>query len=250
MEQKIQVRIYAASATAPTNAGNYSVTATLAADANFSGATSAPFTFTIGKANAIIVVTPYTVNYNGNPHTATGTATGVETIPANLSSLLNLSGTTHTAVGDYLNDPWTFAGNFNYNTTNGTVHDNIGTAPLTIKAKDQSKCFGATFVFTGTEFTVTGLLNGDQVTSVTLTSAGAGSSAPTGNYDIVPSAAVGSGLGNYTIQYQNGTLDCKSNTECRNDQWSDLSLRGLNDQPEHKRNKRYMVKWQHVSRYS
>src|SRR6478609_10367243 len=90
---------YGPSATAPTNAGTYSVTATVAADANFSGATSAPFAFTIGKANAIIVVTPYTVNYNGNPHTATGTATGIETIPANLNSLLNLSGTTHTAVG-------------------------------------------------------------------------------------------------------------------------------------------------------
>ena len=124
--------LYAASATAPTNAGNYSVTATLAADANFSGATSAPFAFTIGKANAIINVTPYTVTFDGNPHTATGTATGVEPSPADLSSLLDLSGTTHTAAGDYPADAWTFAGDFNYNADAGTVHDIINTAGSTI----------------------------------------------------------------------------------------------------------------------
>src|SRR5262249_14898333 len=113
-------------------------------------------------------------------------------------------------VGDYPADAWTFAGNFNYNTANGTVHDIISTATLTIKASNQSKCAGETFTFAGTEFTVTGLLDGDQVTSVTLTSAGAGSSATTGGYDIVASAAIGSGLGNYTIQYQNGTLTVNS----------------------------------------
>ena len=96
---------YGPSATAPTNAGTYSVTATVAADANFNGATSAPFAFTITRADAIIVVTPYTVTFDGNPHTATGTATGIETTsPVDLTSLLDLSGTTHTAAGDYPND--------------------------------------------------------------------------------------------------------------------------------------------------
>jgi hypothetical protein len=31
-----------------------------------------------------------------------------------LSSLLDLNGTTHTNVGNYLADPWTFAGNASY----------------------------------------------------------------------------------------------------------------------------------------
>ena len=49
------------------------------------------------QGDAAIVVTPYSVTLDGNPHTATGTATGVESpTPADLSSLLNLSGTTHT----------------------------------------------------------------------------------------------------------------------------------------------------------
>ena len=81
----------------------------------------------------MIVVTPYNVTYDGNPHTATGTATGVETPnPANLSGLLNLSGTTHTDIGTYT-DTWTFAGNGNYNSASGTITDVI-TQPLTVTA--------------------------------------------------------------------------------------------------------------------
>src|SRR5206468_9510159 len=59
-----------------------------------------------------------------------------------------------------------------------------------------------------------GLVTGDTVTSVTLTSAGAAATAtvalPGPNYAIVPSAAVGMGLSNYTITYNNGTLTVTS----------------------------------------
>src|SRR5207249_7482193 len=36
-----------------------------------------PGTVTVNKATATIVVTPYNVTYDGAPHTATGSATGV-----------------------------------------------------------------------------------------------------------------------------------------------------------------------------
>ena len=49
-------------------------------------------------------------------------------------------------------------------------------------------------------------MNGDTVTSVSLSSAGAAATAAVGSYNIVPSAAVGSGLSNYTINYLNGAL--------------------------------------------
>src|SRR4029077_20908717 len=85
--------------------------------------------------------------------------------------------------------------------------------PLTITAKDESKTYGATFAPNGaTQFTVSvgTLYNGDTVTSVTLTSTGyavtATVTAPGPNYTIVPSNALGSGLSNYTISYENGTL--------------------------------------------
>ena len=55
----------------------------------------------IAKANATIVVTPYSVTYDGNPHTATGTATGVN---GESLSGLDLSGTTHTNAGTYATD--------------------------------------------------------------------------------------------------------------------------------------------------
>src|SRR5204862_2340002 len=86
--------------------------------------------------------------------------------------------------------------------------------PLSITANDASKLYGTTKSFAGTEFAVaasdatSGLVNGDSVGSVTLTSTGAAATAlvspPT--YPITASAASGSGLSNYTITYNPGTL--------------------------------------------
>lgn len=86
-------------------------------------ASNATNTLTVNRADATIVVTPYNVPFDGNPHTATGTATGV-----NSESLagLNLSGTTHTNVASYPGDPWTFTDvTGNYNNASGTVVDAI-----------------------------------------------------------------------------------------------------------------------------
>jgi len=83
--------------------------------------------YTVDKANAAVVVTPYDVTYDGNPHTATGSATGV--MGEDLSGLLDVSGTTHTNAGFYAGDSWSFGGNENYYATSGTVDDNIEQAP-------------------------------------------------------------------------------------------------------------------------
>jgi hypothetical protein len=85
----------------------------------------------------------------------------------------------------------------------------VNAKPLTITANNQTKILGEIVTFSGTEYTVDGLViaNGDSVTSVTLTSNGALASAGIGEYQIVPSNAVGSGLDNYTITYVNGILD-------------------------------------------
>ena len=109
----------------------YTITAVYGGNADNVGSTSSTVNQTITKASALIAVTPYRVTADGNPHTATGTATGVESPnPANLSDLLNLSGTTHTSPGTYT-DTWTFAGNANYSSASGTITDVI-TAPLTV----------------------------------------------------------------------------------------------------------------------
>ncbi len=118
---------------ATSNAGSYPITVTGAYDPNY--VISYEYgTLMINKASATIVVTPYSVTYDGNTHTATGTATGVESPnPSNLSSLLNLSGTTHTIAGSYT-DTWTFAGNVNYASASGNITDFIAQPPLSVKS--------------------------------------------------------------------------------------------------------------------
>ena len=83
----------------------------------------------------------------------------------------------------------------------------VNPAPLTVTADDATKTYGETVTFAGTEFTAIGLQNSDTVASVTLDSAGAPppppSPAPVRDH---ASAAVGTGLGNYTISYVDGAL--------------------------------------------
>ena len=84
----------------------------------------------------------------------------------------------------------------------------VSKASLTVIANNASKTYGQTVTFTGTEYNTSGLVNGDTVTGVTLTSAGAVATATVAGspYTIVPSGAVGTGLGNYAISYTNGSL--------------------------------------------
>src|SRR5204863_6258687 len=107
-----------------------------------------------------INITPYDVAFDGAAHSANGTATGVN--DENLSGLLDLSGTTHTNAGDYTADQWTFAGNANYNSASGTIHDRITRATLVIgpagikKRVYEVKCDGAAHTASGTETGVNG----------------------------------------------------------------------------------------------
>ena len=83
---------------------------------------------------------------------------------------------------------------------------NVTARTLDITANNQTKVYGTTFTFVGSEFTVGGgqLLPSDSVSSVTLTSAGTvATAAVPGPYAITPSAAVGTGLANYDIHYHN-----------------------------------------------
>jgi hypothetical protein len=111
-------------------------------------------------------------------------------------------------VGDHQTLTVNVAATANYNAATKNVYIDVNPASLLITANNQTKTYGQTFTFAGTEFTPTGLTNGDTVTSVTLTSAGGAATAIVGNspYDIVASSAQGSGLTNYTISYGVGQL--------------------------------------------
>jgi hypothetical protein len=98
-------------------------------------------------------------------------------------------------------------GNYTISYVDGQL--TVNRKPLTITATNQAKTFGATFTPNGTTQFATGagqLVNGNTVASVTLTSTGYPAGAAVGGHPIVPTAAVGTGLGNYTITYANGTL--------------------------------------------
>jgi hypothetical protein len=122
------------------NAGSHNVTAVYSGGPGYQGSTSSTITQTVNKANAIISVTPYALTYDGNSHTATGTATGA--IGENLSALLDLSGTTHTNAGAY-SDSWSFAGNSNYNVSSNTVSNIITKADAVVTVNGYSGTYDA-----------------------------------------------------------------------------------------------------------
>jgi len=101
------------------------------------------------------------------------------------------------------------AGN-NYDITYHSGTLTLSQRQLDITANNRTKTYGDTVTFAGTEFSTGAgqLVNGNTVTSVTLASAGAVATASVSGspYSITPSAAVGTGLGNYTISYYNASV--------------------------------------------
>ena len=68
--------VYGPSSTPPTAAGNYSVTATVAADSNYSAGNSSATAFLIGKATPVVTITVGAYTYNGTPQGPTAAAVG------------------------------------------------------------------------------------------------------------------------------------------------------------------------------
>jgi RTX calcium-binding nonapeptide repeat (4 copies) len=177
--------------TTHTNAGTYSTDAWTFTDptGNYQS-TSSIVVDVINRATAAISVTPYTVNYDTNAHTATGTATGIG--GANLGSDLVLTGTTHTNAGTYSTDAWTFTDpTGNYQSASGIVVDAINQAAATILVTPYSVTYNAAaHTATGTATGIGGVnLGSDLVlTGTTHTNAGTYSgdvwtfTDPTGNY--------------------------------------------------------------------
>lgn len=163
------------------------------------------------KANATVKIQAGSYSYDGNAHAASGFAYGTGGEGDRLNP--DVTFTYKDANNNLLNGapknagayPVTasFAGNDYYNPASATATLTIDPRPLTIKADDQTKECGDDLNLGTTAFTAEGLVNGDAVSSVSLTANGV--TGP-GEYPIVPGSAVGTGLSNYTITYVNGTL--------------------------------------------
>ena len=196
-------------------AGNsYSITASGAVDPDYSISYVAG-TLTVTPAPLTITANNDSKTY-GTLKTFSGTAfTETGLVTANGDTITGVTETStgaavSAAVGTDPVVPVAAAGtglsNYTIVYVNGTL--TVNAAPLTVTADNESKTYGQSLTFAGTEFTTGTLYNGDTVRGVTLTSPGAsGSASVSGSpYAIVPSAAVGSGLGNYTISYVAGKL--------------------------------------------
>lgn len=178
---------------------------------NATGSAAQNFTLTVVKANLVITAKDQSKVYGntfvfaGSEFTTSGLAPGDAVSSVNLSS----SGSRSVApVGSYaINASGAVVSHQDhYNITYVKGSMVVTKANLTVTAKDVSKVYGSTVTLASNGYLAVGLLNGDKINSVKLTSAGTVKTASVGDYPIVPSAAQGSGLGNYNIVYVNGNL--------------------------------------------
>ncbi|MCG3147259.1 MAG: hypothetical protein PCFJNLEI_00698 [Verrucomicrobiae bacterium] len=201
---------YDGSATVPTAAGTYAVTADFVPTDNISYTSltaASAGNFVIQKATPTLSVANSPVTFTGSAQTATVNGSVAGTV-SNVK--YNGSATAPTAAGTYaVTADFVPTDSANYNSLTGAAAGNfaINLTSLVITALPQSKTYGTAIALGTTAFTTSGLLPGDSVTSVTLSSnGGTAATDAAGSYTITPSAAVGTGLSNYTITYATGTL--------------------------------------------
>ena len=194
------------------NVGNYVITPSGQSSTNYTiayvngtlGVTPAPLgiaansaTRLYGDANPAFSAT-YTGFKNGETEAALTGALAFAT-PAVLTS----------NVGNYAITP-SGRSSTNYTITYVNGRLSVTPAPLGIAANSTSKTYGDTVSFTGSEFSSTGLKNGETIGRVNLDSAGKVATAGVEDspYDITASAASGGTFNarNYTISYVGGTL--------------------------------------------
>jgi hypothetical protein len=196
------------------NVGTYTLVAAFTPDDSTDYLTaSVTNTLSVVPAKPTLTVTPINQSkiYGAPNPVLTWTATGFVNgdgpgvITGNPS--LNPPATQCSPVGTYQITQGTLSA-ANYTISFGPATLTITPAPLTIIANNQTNAVGAaapTGTCQATGFSAVGLMCGDTVSCVTLTSPCARATSPT-TCSITPSAAVGTGLANYIISYTPGTL--------------------------------------------
>ena len=192
-----------------TGVGAVTVQASQAGSGNYAAANEISHTFLVQPATPMLSWTnPMTVVYgtalDTNQLNAVASVPGTFNYSPDVGTILN-SGTNLLSVVFVPDD------SVNYSSITSVVSLVVSLAPLTITGNNATKTYGETISLSASGFTAQGLLNGDQVTNVTLTSPGASAAAIVSHvpYPIAPTMAQGSGLANYTISYQVGWLTVK-----------------------------------------
>jgi gliding motility-associated-like protein len=208
----------------PTNAGEYSAIATIAEDSNYFYASSAPVKFKIQKAPLVITATEqlkkfgtalnntnaapsilYKVDGVVDGQTVTGITIEADNIAQNpkspAGSKYTLTPSAAIGAGGFISSNY----DINYVPYVGTVQKQ----KLVVTATGPNKQFGSplTSEVSNKNFTATGMLDGEVVTTVTLTPDANGLSAASlagSTYKVTPSLAIGSGgflASNYDVTY-------------------------------------------------
>gem|GEM_PF-1699112 len=192
-------------------AGTTTITASQAGNTSFTPAPDVPQTLTVNPKALTVTAKDRSKTYGSTLTLGTTEFTTDGLVNGNTvtSVTLTSAGAAATATVDTYDIEATAAqgtglSNYTISYVKGTL--TVNPKALTVTANNRSKTYGSTLTLGTTEFTASGLVNGNTVTSVTLTSAGAAATATVGTYDIEATAAQGTGLSNYTISYVNGTL--------------------------------------------
>jgi len=169
------------------------------------GGSSGSNSLTVAKANANIVVTPYDVPYDGNPHTATvASINGVCGEAGPTVGTVNVSGTTHvSAAGSPYTDTWSFTGTGNYNNIAAgpatTITDKINKINATWTTNPASKVYGETDPNPLTTGTGSGFISADAALITVTYSRVAGESASPPTYHISATLGPANVIANYNI---------------------------------------------------
>jgi hypothetical protein len=188
---------YNGNATAPTNAGNYTVIGTVA-EANYAG--SATNTLVIAKAPAAVMLGSLSQVYDGSAKSVS-----VATMPINLAVILTYSGdaSAPTNAGDYTVIGTVAGGNYTGSATNTLT---IAQATLNVTADNQSRAYGLanpplTVSYSGfVNGEDTNVLSGSPALSTT-----AVTESPAGTYPITITQGTLDSA-NYSFNFGNGTL--------------------------------------------
>ena len=192
------------SATQPTAAGSYTVTAAVAADANYNSASSSATAFSIAKATPTVTFTGMTsFTYSGSAQGPNSVTTSPVSTGSVTYSYVGVSGTTFgpsatqpTAAGSYTVTAAVVADANNNSALSSATPFSIGNAVLTVTANDASKSYGVTNpVFTAS---YSGFVNGE-------TNIGP-NSVLSGSPSLTTTATTSSNAGSYLITAAQGTL--------------------------------------------
>jgi hypothetical protein len=195
---------YGPSATAPTNAGTYQMTASFAGNANY-GPASNLASITINRAAAMVTPAAASKTYGTADPAFTGTLSGFVAADGVTASYSRTAG--ETVAGS----PYTISATLapaavlgNYTITYNTANFTITAVPLTITASGATVAYGA--VIPAITPSYAGFVNGDTSASLTTQpacSATVPAGNPVGTYTTKCAGAVDP---NYTINYLSGTL--------------------------------------------